>query len=113
MKTTSYITMQSQDVVVAINIRIDQIKKKDKDIYEECIEHLMKNRRFFGLLSPYTRDEAIKYIEDDHFHPYHWYESSFRSDIRDLKRIRLQANSAETIMLSTVDHHAIFMKETQ
>lgn len=111
MNKTSYITMKSQDVVVAINNRIDQIKKKDKDIYEDCINQLMQNRRFFGLLSPYTRDEAIKYIEDDWFHPYHWYESSFRSDIRDLKRLRAQANSAETILLSTVDHYGIFMKE--
>lgn len=109
----SYIKKPTLEVISAITDRISKLEDEKNQIFEKCVDAIIKGGRFFRKWKPITRDEAIEMIDENEFHRWHYTRNYINRDINKLKTLMLQAQSVNSsqdnfIFLSTDDFRFIF-----
>lgn len=71
---TSYITLDSEIVAEKCREFISSRNKYIENKKEQNLAEFMSHKRWWGLLRPYTREQAIKILDDvANHHDYYWY----------------------------------------
>lgn len=97
----SYISCPAEEVIRASERQIVYIKDRRIDIDEASIKYVMDTKKHFWTKKPYSREEAIKCLND-------WNMFGWRSCYRDnevcrLRELLILANHGDPVMVSAED----------
>jgi hypothetical protein len=100
---SSYIKIDAQKILIIAQKTLDDISQQHIDDREKDITNRMTKRKWFGLGSYYTREEATEFVHDNCFHMYAYY-FQYRNilNIINLARTAID-NGVPTISISADD----------